>query len=371
MPNYQIKLTPVDTFFFGGEKHKLNDKNELAADYFVESNPYPQQTTMLGMLRYYLLYRSGNLIFPNLDYTQRAKRKEAALTLIGKRSFALNGTNEFGKIQSISPLYFLSQNKAYHFAPFDCNFKFNNNALTDNKGKPYNAKDHHYPISKQRIINGTDLLELSELIKDVEHTGNKKAKQKGESKSEGFYKMKKKQFKRGWSFAFHATIDMEMIKVTDEFKIPYEEAQFVPFGGEKSIFKIEFKRVDPFHNPTVPTNYKREAKTPFLHLTSDAFVKNKDLKAVDFAVNQFVSFRCMQSTIETANYNALPKLIDKNGNKIDKEAILKTGLFRSCRFQLLKRGSILYFKNENEREELEKKLNTPEHQFGFNHYLKN
>jgi len=355
MPNYQIKLTPIDSYFFGGEKHKL-ESNQLKADYFVESNLYPQQTTLLGMLRYYLLFRAGKLLNKN---SNSYARNEAA-ELIGEKSFAYNSANQFGKIQSISPLYFLHQSKPYHFAPFDYNFNYKEDSLTDKDGKLYNAKAHYYHISKQQIINGKALKEISAIIKDVEHTGNKKAKS-GKSQLEGYYKMTKKKLDEGWSFAFDAAIDLDNLD---------REANYVHLGGEKSIFKIEFKKIDSFKKANLPKNYERTGSS-FIYFTSDAFIKNEDLKAVDFAVNQFVSFRCMQSTIETANYNNLPKERTDKGTLLDKKEVIKKGLFRSCRNQLIKRGSVFYL-DANEKDKLAKTLkNSPEHKFGFNHYLKN
>jgi len=355
MPNYQIKLTPVDTYFFGGEKHKL-ESNQLKADYFVESNLYPQQTTLLGMLRYYLLFRDENLLNKNSNSDARKKATE----LIGNKSFAYNGANQFGKIQSISPLYFLHQSKPYFFAPFDYNFNYKEGSLTNKDGKAFNAKEHYSRISKQQIINGKEPKEISAIIKDVDHTGNKKAKS-GKSQLEGYYKMTKKKLDEGWSFAFDAAIDLDTLD---------REANYVHLGGEKSIFKTEFKKIAHFNKAILPKKYVRTGSS-FIYFTSDAFIKNEDLKAVDFAVNQFVSFRCMQSSTETANYNNLPKQRSDKGILLDKKEVIKKGLFRSCRNQLIKRGSVFYL-DANEKDKLAETLkNTPVHKFGFNHYLKN
>ena len=89
-------MTPVDSFFFGGEKHDNNEK----ANYFVEFNCYPQQTTILGFLRYLLLIEN------DLIGTDEIKTKGEPI--IGKESFDYTNTNQsFGRIKSISPLYFL------------------------------------------------------------------------------------------------------------------------------------------------------------------------------------------------------------------------------------------------------------------------
>ena len=54
-----IQLAPLSDFFFGGEATFGQGQNQ---HYFVRSNPWPQQTTLLGMLRYELL-KSAPLAF--------------------------------------------------------------------------------------------------------------------------------------------------------------------------------------------------------------------------------------------------------------------------------------------------------------------
>ena len=150
MSTYQIKLTPVNTFFFGGEKHSRSDKNTngFEMDYFVKSDMYPQQTTLLGVLRYYLLMKNS-LLNP-----QRIGKIEEANDLIGVGSFKYgfikkeekNGetkiitVQDYGKIQKILPLYFLNDNQKYVIAPFDHEFE-----LTEKYGNiemaGYNAKN--------------------------------------------------------------------------------------------------------------------------------------------------------------------------------------------------------------------------------------
>ena len=55
-----IKLTPLGEFFFGGDVTfgKANKRS-----YYVQSRRFPQQTTLLGMLRYELL-KKNNLLSP-------------------------------------------------------------------------------------------------------------------------------------------------------------------------------------------------------------------------------------------------------------------------------------------------------------------
>ncbi|MFK1829260.1 type III-B CRISPR module-associated Cmr3 family protein [Bacteroides fragilis] len=56
--HYLITLTPMDWFFFGGERTLDDGKS---ADYISHSNKFPQQSALLGMIRYQLL-KQHNLL---------------------------------------------------------------------------------------------------------------------------------------------------------------------------------------------------------------------------------------------------------------------------------------------------------------------
>ena len=83
---YRICLTPLDTFFFGGEQTFGQDDE---SNYYAVSNKYPQQTALLGMLRQELLFQNGK------DFS-----------LIGDKSFSIDGSStDFGIIKKLSPIF--------------------------------------------------------------------------------------------------------------------------------------------------------------------------------------------------------------------------------------------------------------------------
>lgn len=61
MATYLIKLTPLDKFFFG-QKKTFGDDN---VNYVVYSSFFPQQTALLGLLRYQVLQIAGEEVFKN------------------------------------------------------------------------------------------------------------------------------------------------------------------------------------------------------------------------------------------------------------------------------------------------------------------
>ncbi|MCS4454093.1 hypothetical protein JTT00_01775 [Clostridium botulinum] len=52
MSKYLVKLKPVDSFFFGGEKvFDFYDGKKPLKNNIVKSREFPQQTSILGMIR--------------------------------------------------------------------------------------------------------------------------------------------------------------------------------------------------------------------------------------------------------------------------------------------------------------------------------
>lgn len=320
MALYQIKLTPVDTFFFGGEKHDSNEK----ANYFVESNCYPQQTTILGFLRYLLLLKN-ELIGTN-------KIKTEGESFIGKESFDYNKHDQtFGKINSISPLYFIKDSEVYFPAPLDFGYamsQLNNNYFLSKNDKKYTAKND--PLNLKFIsAEGESLIDLyckvpgKSIVFPVNQTGNEKAEE-GTSKDEKFYKQTSMKMNPGWSYAIKAEISLDLTA----------EIMFLPFGGEKSLFKVEITKCnDKAEFGSKMNNYSRQL--PLIYFLSDSFAESEINSLVAFAVNSTVSFRNLRSNVNTENYAAL----GKNTN----------GLKRSSRYNLISRGSVFYFENSEKR----------------------
>lgn len=87
MASYLIKLTPLEPYFFGGERNFSfgKSKKETKPSYYIKSLEAPSQTTLLGALRYAVLAASNALITDYGDALQREKCKE----LVGKIVFHL------------------------------------------------------------------------------------------------------------------------------------------------------------------------------------------------------------------------------------------------------------------------------------------
>lgn len=342
MALFTFKFTPVESFFFGGEKHEPNDKGEPVTNYFVESNAYPQQTTLLGAIRYFLLQSSSEDVFKN----NRIQSKELASKLIGKKSFSFNPKADemhtFGAINRISGLYFDHEGEKYFFAPFDYGCSIKEGVLINPQtANSYTQKCHGDFISELLVNNNGKTVALSEIITGTTQVGNKK-----KTVEEAYYKQNVKKMASGWSFAVDVDIDFE-------FK---NKTAFIHLGGEKSIFKLDISESDAFMRPSL-NGYVRGK--PYLICISDAFVKAESLKTASWGVTETVSFRNLISNVsKTKKYGGLA-------------ATDEDKLRRSTRYNLLKRGSVLYFEDDESMQQLKADLeaNKTSRNIGFNQYI--
>lgn len=128
MSKYLVKLTPLGKFFFGGDmsfKSGREKEDENYVSYIIHSSTMPQQTSLLGMLRF-LLLSSNEELFDKAgqhiieDKTGQDIIKNEVKKLIGERSFSVDSkahvSKDFGYIKSLGPcfLYNKKEDKAYY-----------------------------------------------------------------------------------------------------------------------------------------------------------------------------------------------------------------------------------------------------------------
>jgi CRISPR-associated protein Cmr3 len=338
MANYQIILTPIKYFFFGGEKHSKGS-NGLEMDYFVRSRYYPQQTALLGLVRYYLLMKN-NLLNPK----QIGKEQEAS-KLIGEKSFSFNQDaleiQNFGLIKSLSSLYFVKDNRKYIVAPKDIGYEWETQygitCLIDFDPKK-GLIDVLVSLDEEKSIVPfiqNDAYDDFVFI-ESENVGNKK----GENNEDGFYKQVSYQLNKGWQFAFDLEIDKDILE---------EENNIVHFGAEQHPFNFSVQK----NNKTDFILKHHSAKQAGLFCLSDCFVSEEIWKNIQFGVNEVISFRNLKSSNSSDNYASFSK-----------------GYKRSNRYNLLEKGSVVYFENKEKRDDCLKDFNNPNaYNIGYNHTI--
>ena len=344
MNKYLITLKPVEEYFFGGENTFRSNEND-EANYFARSNPYPQQTSLLGVLRYLLLVSNNALPIKN--------NKDKAEKLIGEKSFDASPQKtkqEFGVIDNISPLYIIDKktNALYRitmpYEDFEVNFKGNGNILLSTRKdfvpeiNGYNPKKLYLPILKDKDGN---TLSFNDVFKELPaRIGISKDREQGDDKK--FYKQIFYTLNDDYAFAFYADIagKYENIDTT------IIEKGVVFFGGEKKQFEYRFIKPEDEKYISEPDFSSGNDK---IALLSDALIGKELLEKIKFMINNVQEFR----TVKIAFDN----------HKFDKEQDV------SGKINLLKRGTVIF---ADDPSEIETELNNPIHyrKIGFNHFIK-
>ena len=112
---YQINLTPLEPYLFGGDTTFGIKGDEKNSSYLVYSRKFPQQSAILGMLKKEIMIQSGVLTKKVKGEWVDNKYKQQAATLVGSQKFDifLNKPQDFGTIKNISPIFLIQNGKRY------------------------------------------------------------------------------------------------------------------------------------------------------------------------------------------------------------------------------------------------------------------
>ncbi len=358
MTKYLIELTPVDMFFFGTEnryrprKHKGAPKFE--ADYFQRSAKFPQQTTVLGALRYLILQENGQIPITNND---------EAKNLIGPSGFQINNGNKlkYGAIQYLGPVYLRNDNDFYMPAPKNLFIGENGeliwgkpekkeNVSTNQPGtflyfKDYTEKKGIADDVLVNIQNMNKRLKYKDVYVEVEKVGINIKQEEDAYYKQISYKFKPKQ---KLSFVLMAKWDETIWK-------PVEGKKYLlPIGAEKQMFTVRFKK---YNDELQPVFSKNNSTFPYIILLSDAYIEQN---TSDFSIVSQKSFRFLKSNVQNTN----------NYSRWNSSG----AILRSKRYTLFERGSVFYFLddiklNDFVKKQLKSKLEFC--QIGYNHYITN
>ena len=347
MSKYFITLKPVEDYFFGGENTFKNNDNE-ETNYFARSNPYPQQTSLLGLLRHLLLISNNALPL--------YKNKDLAVELIGGKSF--NPENEveeqnFGLIKDISPLCIFNKKnkKIYRISLAHENFTLIENEgqilLNKVKDSTYTINDYDPKEYYGAILYDADnnSLEFDEVFKEIKpKIGiDKDREQDDENKmfKQIFYTLKSDFY-----FALYANIKDNYSFNNKENKTNINKSGIIAFGGEQKQFAYELaKEEEPQFIKEPKFSIKHENK---IVLLSDAYVNKSIFDNAKIILNEIQDFR----TVTIGFYK----------QKFKKEKV---------KYNLLKRGTVIFYNAKNEEciiKELEEYKNY--RNIGFNQYIK-
>ncbi|MBI1938215.1 MAG: type III-B CRISPR module-associated protein Cmr3 [Ignavibacteriales bacterium] len=352
-----VKLTPYDRYFFGGN-NTFGEGDSV--NYFVKSKYFPQQTSLLGLVRYQLMVQNNNGAFIKNKIVDPAKAAE----LINHKSFDINDREfSFGKIKELSPVFIAGENEEYLF-PANREYQWDNEEkkyvlrefkiLENSNSKIYQSQKFipylgNY-IAKEDlpdllISTDKDLYNYSKVFLEHKQVGIRK-NYIGKTDEKAFYVQFFYKLEKGCSFAF-------ILHLEDDIK--FYSSELVTLGGEQSKFRMEVEETKNEFEALLPA-YQGSKESHKIVLISDAYVSNKIFDNCDFAITDTIEFNSIKSTVNTTKYSSM----DRIGNKGDE-------LSKSGQYNFFKKGSVFYSQNISkitryldEKDSLKK--------IGYNHY---
>lgn len=371
MSKYIVSLTPLDKYFFGGDMtFKVEGQeqyNERYGSYIIQSGLYPQQTSLLGMMRFLLLSHNSEAF----DKTaHKIKSSEAAAAIIGASGFAITDQykkNDFKKIISLSPCFLeildgnnqwktlLPMPKDYGY---EVEFSSEVQATFNQKSVPmptvvgYNPKEYKEEV----YYDGRNIYKSSQLFVKDERVGiDKKYNGVTEKDDSSYYKqiyyrLGNKELSGRLHFAFHVEVD-DSINLDS---MPYQHS-IVSLGGDNSQFRFEAVPCRPDATIAYNEDYNnRGAKdVPFakIILLSDSYLLRSEIEQCMYAISTTKPFRFLMTTTKTKDYSILSK-----------------SHLRSDKFYLYEKGSVL-FCTQNKLQDMLAALKKPcFQQIGYNHF---
>lgn len=359
MSKYLVTLKPVEAFFFGGERtfefYDKNAKEELKNN-IIKSMMFPQQTSILGMLRKELLI-INDMFDKNWNYNEKEKIEKC----IGLKGFDINQANEqeFGTIKKISPVFIAQINESnYRFFmknPKDHNkssenlkinkympFEFNENC----KCKCNFGEDIYLPINydcKKGISNdfvdieNGEIVKIQDIFKTDSYIGIKLNDEKI-TEENSLFRLEKYKFnydsrsgKNDKAFAFTVDIDESVLDKNRMKKIDNYK-NIVSLGGENSYFFIKFEKVDfDIIDKIKFLNCYNEFYKKIV-LISDTYIDtNEYAKYCDYSIASSIDFR----TAKRDKYEKTEGYYYKN---------FKRSIYK---YSFLEKGSVLFVKEAN------------------------
>lgn len=390
MAHYLIELKPISSFFFGTEDPKSDDEK---VNYFQRSAYFPQQTALLGMIRFQLLKQ-----FRLLTIKNKIKDTDMASRLIGEKSFHVSSeVPSFGVINSLSPLMLLKDdNKEEAYYLFDKSYvrysddekrvklklEMNNQAslrsenhnipampllVLDRNGEPSVKYIAKYPFvsefdTVQRNKAKEEDTEMHSLFHSKEQVGIEKSPD-GVTKEDAYYKMEYKTLEKEWKFGFVLDLNDDLIKKLIEDSKKDLKGDFVVLGKERSTFKMSVTKIDKKKRDALlgqsEIEYSKENNNDMykISLLSDTYIDDEK------KFYEHTSF----ANIDTIDFNNIFFEVSGKDNRYDSKP--KKG----GRRKLIKRGSEIFTK---EPETLIRMIKEDEiarcfYKIGYNHFIIN
>ena len=336
----KLTLRSIGPYFFGTERGYGTDN----AVYFATSKRFPQQSTVLGMLRYRLLEMRGWLYGAHgNDKSTYAERS----TLIGPKSFrpsAAARTFDFGALKSISPVWLEDKTGLMLPGPLDRDYAYATIAgsyttlLQEQPTTTIPVLGEHFDYKDTvsahlRRVHDRKSVKMDAVFVESNRIGITKDRVDGDSKA--FFKQQNFQLDKTSDARFVCYVDID--KTSGKELISWVAAQpLVTMGGERSVFHMTL--TEEAMPATLPAAYQDNNSTAERWvLLSDAFIPTAIQARFDFAVSNATFYRGLVSNTEKTEQYA-----NLHSRKPNEALRVKKQLQKSDGYPLLQRGSVLY-----------------------------
>ncbi len=337
---------------------RKNEKQSLIS-YIVHSSKTPQQTSLLGMMRFLLLSNEPEL-FDIKENHIISDKDNMVKKLIGGQGFRVdNEENCYGAIKSVGACYVCKrtgngQIKFYYKSPLDHSLTLNHKDVTTayindmlvsipsisvagKEKKLYNGK-HYVESCYICTTDVNDFWEENTVFIEDSRIGIDKDYE-GKPQKSAFYKQISYRLKAGYSFAFDVELDG-----VDSQKLGSYNGQLIQLGGDSSNFILN---IEEGEIPSVVCGDEGKVL-----LVSDSFIPKEALEHVSFAITRIRPFRFL----ETVNKN--------NSNYYN----VRTKSLKSKRYDLYEAGSVFFVKNKVQFKTIVERENNF-YKIGYNHCI--
>lgn len=348
---YKIDFRPVSKFFFSDEnRYRLKsdgNKSKLSMDYYQVSRKFPQQTTILGALRYLKL-----LSIDQIPISDKTKAEEN----IGKSSFRYGKEKQdFISISNISPVGIGYGNETFFPNSFDLKSngekaKIKQSSFSSNDKPAYilDGYDEKEGIDHFLISDSGSIRKYDDVFISAESVGIKKNNRK--ESQDTLYKQTSYLLVKGFSFRLEADLAIEGL----------DQNHIIPIGADGHLFVMSFEMIDP------PIDNNKETEFNCIKLTGDSIIQNFDNIVAAFSISETTTFRYLKSKVVQNNssyYHSKPYSDDDKPLSDDKFG-------RSIKYMMLKRGSVFWFSDYESATQfadlIDQEANMQE--IGYNHY---
>lgn len=356
MKIYKITLSPQDWFFFGGSS---TFDNGVKSSYIAHSDKFPQQTALLGLMRYIVL-KNENLLITGQSAPDLSNKRDE---VIGDMSFAMGKADQqFGQIMGLSPVFLERKSDSRCFFPIPLSHGYQ---MSLGQADVYmNGEKKEFMIDSASFVEKDycnylyyssedgEKISVSEIFRSQMQIGitkNTDIEKKEDEKEKGFYKHEMVRFQNDdFCFAF-------FVEMADEAKTLKNDYVFL--GAERSCFKMEVQEMKDASNLTqcfLKMHYSK-AEEGRIELLSPTYVENvKELNELcDFQWCYRFPFRNLTFAKEGNGRLNSGKISYHRGN---------------VSYNMLCAGSVLFFQEKN-RERIEALLNDVHMQvIGYNYH---